>query len=187
MHGMLKEFHGERVHIELPTLHEIVAAGRADPELLRMELPRAGIRPAGSFSAAGFDGQAPTRAAPQPGVIATPLGPPVISGTQFTVDLALNNPTRVVTPMIMDLTRERFFVDRVFTSAGGVTGGAVIYDIVEAAATYLYANRDVQRMAPGTEAPIITFSRRAPQAATVEKWGGKFYFTDEARDRNDVT
>jgi hypothetical protein len=37
---------------------------------------------------------------------------------------------------------------------------------------------------PGSEFPIVSFSRRAPAAAVVEKWGGKFYFLDEARDRN---
>jgi hypothetical protein len=113
------------------------------------------------------------------------LGPPTISTTQLTLDLALQNPTRVITPMVLDLTRQRFFVDRAFTSAGGVTGGAVIYDVV----VYpdLYADRDVQRVEPGSEFPEVSFSRRAPFAATVEKWGAKFRFTDEARDRNNVS
>jgi hypothetical protein len=94
-------------------------------------------------------------------------------------------PDAGLTPMVLDLTRQRFFVDRVFASAGGVTGGAVIYDVV----VYpdLYADRDVQRVEPGTEFPIVAFSRRAPAAAVVEKWGGKFYFTDEARDRNELS
>lgn len=172
---MLKEFHGERVEIELPTLAELVAVGRADPELLREEIRRMGLRSAGSFSAA----------APFAGAVQHPLGPPTQVGTEFRIDIALANPTRVITPMILDLTRQRFFVDRVFASAGGVTGGAVIYDLVHAAD--LYADRDVQRVEPGNEFPEITFSRRAPAAAQVEKWGGKFFFTDEARDRNDIT
>jgi len=45
-------------------------------------------------------------------------------------------------------------------------------------------DRDVQRVEPGSEFPVVSFSRRAPAAAVVEKWGGKFYFLDETRDRN---
>lgn len=187
MKSMLREHHGDRVNIELPTLAEIVAAGKADPELLRMEFDRMGLRRAGAFSAARFEpaGDPPVAAAPYAGAVVNPLAPPTISGTTFSIDIALQNPTRVITPMVLDLTRQRFFVDRVFASAGGVTGGAVIYDLV----VYpdLYADRDVERVEPGSEFPIVSFSRRAPAAAVVEKWGGKFYFTDEARDRNLVT
>lgn len=112
-----------------------------------------------------------------------PLGPPVISGTLITVDTMLNQPTRV-TRMIMDLTLQRFIADRIFTSAGGVTGGAVVYD--QATVNELYADRDVQKVPPGGEFPLITSSRQQPKLALVEKWGGKVYITDEARDRNNA-
>jgi hypothetical protein len=115
--------------------------------------------------------------------VAHPLGPPVVSGTTITVDTMLQQPTRV-TRMIMDLTLQRFIADRVFASAGGVTGGAVVYD--QAVLNELYADRDVQRVSPGAEFPIITSSRQAPKLATVEKWGGKVFITDEARDRNNT-
>jgi len=85
----------------------------------------------------------------------------------------------------MDLTLQRFFADRVFTNSGGVTGGAVIYDPL--IANDLYADRDISQVAPGDEFPLLITSRRAPQVAEVEKWGGKFYVTIEARDRNDVS
>jgi hypothetical protein len=183
MEIMLKTYHGERVDIELPTLSDIVQAGKADPELLRMGLKSAGERVMARFDPRSV-GMPDIMAAPYPGAVVNPLGPPTISTTNFTVDLALRNPTRVITPIVMDLTVQRFFVDRAFTSAGGVTGGAVVYDDV---AIDLYADRDVQRVQPGTEFPIISFSRRAPKVAEVEKWGGKFYYTDEARDRNDVS
>lgn len=110
-----------------------------------------------------------------------PLGPPVVTGTTITVDTMLNQPTRV-TRMILDLTLQRFIADRVFASAGGVSGGAVIYD--QAVLNELYTDRDVQRVAPGEEFPVITSSRQQPKLAQVEKWGGKVYITDEARDRN---
>lgn len=116
--------------------------------------------------------------------VAYPLGPPTVSGTTYSIDLALNAPTRV-TRVLMDLTLQRFFADRVFTSAGGVSGGAVVYD--EMIANDLYADRDIARIGPGEEFPLITTSRRAPKVATVEKWGGKFFVTIEARDRNDIS
>jgi len=113
-----------------------------------------------------------------------PLGPPTISGTTYTVDWALQQPTRV-TRTLMDLTLQRFFADRVFTNAGGVTGGAVIYDVLQV--NELYLTRDLEMIAPGTEFPMLTSQRRAPQVAAVEKWGGKFFMTVEERDRNDIS
>jgi hypothetical protein len=95
----------------------------------------------------------------------------------------LNQPTRV-TRMIMDLSLQRFIADRVFASAGGVTGGAVIYD--QAILNQLYLTRDVQRVAPGEEIPLVTSERLTPKVAEVEKWGGKTYITDEAKERNNA-
>lgn len=112
-----------------------------------------------------------------------PLGPPTVSGTLLTVDVMLNQPTRV-TRMIMDLTLQRFIADRVFASAGGVTGGAVVYD--QATINELYAARDVERVSPGAEFPLLTGVQLVPKVASVEKWGGKVFITDEARDRNNT-
>ena len=38
----------------------------------------------------------------------------------FTIDIALQNPTRVITPMVLDLTRQRFFVDNFVDLMGPV-------------------------------------------------------------------
>lgn len=116
--------------------------------------------------------------------VAHPLGAPTVSGANFTMDMALNSPTRV-TRTLMDLTLQRFFADRVFANTGGVSGGAVVYD--ELVANDLYLDRDIERVAPGDEFPIVTSSRRAPKVAEVEKWGGKFFVTVEARDRNNTS
>ena len=110
-----------------------------------------------------------------------PFGPPSVTNTTITVEMMLNNPTRI-TNMIMDLSLQRFIADRIFASGGGVSGGAVIYD--EVAANELYAKRDVQLVEPGAEFPIIETERRGPKVAPVEKWGGKVWIPDEARDRN---
>lgn len=111
-----------------------------------------------------------------------PLGPPSISGSTITVDLMLKQPTRITT-VVADLSLQRFIADRIFTSAGGVTGGAVVYD--EATENDLYSDRDVEEVAPGGEFPVVSSSRKVPKVAKVRKVGGKFFFTDEARDRND--
>jgi hypothetical protein len=115
--------------------------------------------------------------------LAYPLGPPTISGTTYTVDFLLENPRRV-TQVIANLALQRFYVDRIFASAGTITGGSVVYD--QATANDLYATRDVQRVEPGKEFPVVTFDRGVPLTAQVEKFGGKFFVTDEARRRNDV-
>ena len=48
-----------------------------------------------------------------------PLGPPTMSGTNITVDVMLQQPTRV-TAFLMDITLARFILDRLFTSNGGL-------------------------------------------------------------------
>lgn len=118
-----------------------------------------------------------------PNTTTHPLGPPMVSGTTITVDTMLQQPTRV-TRMIMDLTAERFVADRLFASGGGVTGGAVVYD--EAQLNEMYTNRDVEQISPAAEFPLVTSEQLAPKIAEVEKWGGKTFVTDEARDRNDT-
>lgn len=115
--------------------------------------------------------------------ISHPLGPPTVSGNLITVDTYLNQPTRI-TNMLLDLTLQRFFSDRVFASAGGVSGGAVVYD--QLTVNQLYADRDVQKIMPGNEFPLITSERQQPRLAEVDKWGGKVFITDEARDRNNT-
>ncbi len=119
-----------------------------------------------------------------PDPIVNPLLGPTVSGTTITVDVLLNQPTRV-TRVIADLVMSNFFLNRVFATGGDVQGGAVIYD----QPTYLdvYTDRDVERVAPGTEFPILTGLRVAPLVAQVEKFGGKFPVTYEARRRNNLS
>lgn len=112
-----------------------------------------------------------------------PIGGPDVNGNQVTVDLLAEQPTRI-TRTINDLALQRFFVDRLVVIGGAVSGGAVLYD--QATVNELYSTRDVQRIEPGEEAPIVTHDRQAPRTAQVEKFGGKFPITDEARDRNNI-
>ncbi|MER7164503.1 major capsid protein [Micromonospora sp. NPDC000207] len=115
---------------------------------------------------------------------AYPLAPPTVSGNTLTVDTALKQPTRI-TRRIMDITLQRFIVDRIFATPGGVSGGSVVYD--QATTNELYTDREIERVGPGDEFPIVGSQRTTPKVALVEKWGGKFFQTDESRDRNDIT
>lgn len=124
----------------------------------------------------------PVFAGAEPNPVAHPLAAPTVTGDTITVDTMLQQPTRI-TAFLQDITLQRFILDRLFTSDGGVTGGAVIYDVLTE--NELYLDRDVEPVAPGAEFPVVTSSRRAPRVAEVEKFGGKYFFTDEARDRND--
>lgn len=127
-------------------------------------------------------GAAPVFAGATLNPVAHPLAAPVVDGDTITVDTMLQQPTRI-TAFLQDITLQRFILDRLFSSDGGVTGGAVIYDLLTE--NELYLDRDVEPVAPGAEFPVVTSSRRAPRVAEVEKFGGKYFFTDEARDRND--
>jgi hypothetical protein len=113
--------------------------------------------------------------------VAYPYGIPIISGTAITVDTMLNEPTRV-TRALSDITLQNFWADRVFAFPGGVSGGAVVFD--QLTINDLYTTRDVQNVEPGAEFPILTQDRPTPLVAQVEKYGGKWFVTDEARDRN---
>lgn len=113
-----------------------------------------------------------------------PLSAPSASGNNITVDLMLNQPTRITT-YLSDLTLRGFWADKVFTPGGGVTGGAILYTQLTENQLFTSASRDVQNVEPGAEFPLVTFDRPTPLVKPVEKFGGKFFVTDEARDRND--
>jgi hypothetical protein len=113
-----------------------------------------------------------------------PFGTASVSGASVTVDMMLNQPTRV-TRAVNDISLQNFWADRLFTIPGGVSGGTVLYDVLTS--NDLYPTRDVQNVEPGAEFPILTMDRPTPQVAQVEKFGGKFFVTDEAKDRNDLT
>jgi hypothetical protein len=89
----------------------------------------------------------------------------------------LDQPTRI-TRYLSDLSLQNLFANRIFATPGGVTGGGLVYD--QLTTNDLYTSRDVQNVEPG---PSSRSSTRpgAPQFAPVEKFGGKFFITDEAR------
>ena len=113
---------------------------------------------------------------------AYPLAAPTVTGSTITVETMLNQPTRI-TRYLSDLTLRNYIAPLFFSSPGGITGGAVIYD--QLTLNDLFPTRDVQEVAPGAEFPLVTSENGEPKVASVEKHGGKFFVTDEARERND--
>ena len=113
---------------------------------------------------------------------AYPLAGPTVNGSTITVETMLNQPTRI-TRYLSDIALRNFISPLFFSFPGGVSGGAVIYD--QLTINDLFPTRDVQEVAPGGEFPITSSDNVDPKVAAVEKHGGKFFVTDEARDRND--
>lgn len=113
-----------------------------------------------------------------------PLGTPSLSGNNLTVDVMLKEPTRI-NAYLSNIALKNYFAERIFTNGGGVSGGALVY--TQLTSNDLFPSRGAQRVAPGAEFPEVTFDRPAPLTAQVEKLGGKFRVTNEARDRNDLS
>lgn len=114
-----------------------------------------------------------------------PLGPPSVSGTTISVDVALNNPT-AITRDIANIADQKFFASKIFADAGGVEGGAVLYELPPSTATDLFSERAIQEVAPGEEFPVNTFLRGVPVVAKPRKLGTKFEVTKEAKKRNNT-
>lgn len=113
-----------------------------------------------------------------------PLGTPSVVGNSLTVDLMLKEPTRI-NAYLSNIALKGYFAERIFTNGGGVSGGALLYS--QLTSNDLFPTRAAQKVAPGAEFPEVTFDRPEPKTAQVEKIGGKFRVTDEARDRNDLS
>lgn len=113
-----------------------------------------------------------------------PLGTPSVSGNSYTVDLMLKEPTRI-NAYVSNVALYGYFAERIFNNGGGVSGGALLY--TQLTKNDLFPSRRAQTVSPGAEIPEVTFDRPAPKTAQVEKIGGRFPVTYEARDRNDLS
>jgi hypothetical protein len=105
-----------------------------------------------------------------------PLGPPSISGTQITLDVALQNPTAIIRD-IARLAEQKFFAGKVFADA-------LLFELPPSLQTDLFAERGIQEVAPGEEFPELTFLRGVPVLTKPRKLGGKFPVTKEQKKRN---
>ncbi len=112
-----------------------------------------------------------------------PLDPVVVGGTLITLDQYVNAPT-VITRRVAEIAAQRFFASKVFSPGPAITGGALLFERPNPLLTDLYAARRTQEMAPGTQAPVLTFVRGIPMVARPRKIGGKWSLTKEERQRN---
>lgn len=113
-----------------------------------------------------------------------PLGPPVISGTTITLDELVEDPTRITRDIADLATSTRWFMDQVFTPAGGIDGGAILFERPNTIANDLFGDREPKEIAPGEEFPLQTFSRGVPMVARPRKIGNKWFIVKEAVKRN---
>jgi len=114
-----------------------------------------------------------------------PLDPVTVSGTTITLDQYVNAPT-VRNRRIADIAAQEFFAHNIFSNGGGVSGGAILFERPNPLLTDLYTERRLQEMAPGTEAPQVTFVRGVPMVALPRQIGGKWSLTKQERKRNDA-
>lgn len=110
-----------------------------------------------------------------------PPASPTISSENITVSTYLNNPARIQR-RIENITLRNFLADWMFMAGPRATGGSVVYDQVTTNDTVL--SRDVEKIQPAGEYPILTDTAPTPKIASVDKWGGRILITDEQRDRN---
>lgn len=84
---------------------------------------------------------------------AYPFAAPSVNGSTITVETMLNQPTRI-TRYLSDIALRNYISPLIFSTPGGVSGGAVIYD--QLTLNDLFPTRDVQEVAPGAEFPNLT-------------------------------
>lgn len=109
-------------------------------------------------------------------VVPAPPAPPSILNDIESISVFLNTPA-YVQRSIQDLTLLKFLTPILFGQGPAATSGAVAYDQVTQ--NDLFTGRDVSKIAPGAEYPILTVQAPTPKMALVDKWGGRVQIFDE--------
>lgn len=111
-----------------------------------------------------------------------PLSGPNVENGAITIDMMLNEPTRIDNYAAQLV--ERDLLSKVIFGNVTTTGGALLFDqLVKNTPT---ATDKPGIVAPGSEFPVLHTPDGEPVVARVQKTGGKFGVTDEARIRNDA-
>jgi hypothetical protein len=108
---------------------------------------------------------------------------PTINGNVISLDEHMDQPKRLLRD-VAKLVDQDLFMDKLFTPAGDVSGGSVLFERPNPIATDLFPERDIKTIAEGSELPIVTFTRGIPMAAFPREIGGKFFLSKQARKRN---
>lgn len=128
----------------------------------------------------------PASAATVQDPVTQPLGPATVSGTTYTVDFLVNNPT-VIPGIIRTLVagNRGYFADKIFNSPNiPVNGGVVIGEPTKPNELFLPEGKSLAPRAPGAEAPRVGATRGEPQLYFPESWSGSLEITNEAKRRN---
>lgn len=111
-----------------------------------------------------------------------PLSGPNVENGAITIDMMLNEPTRIDNYAAHLV--ERDLLSKVIFGNVTTTGGALLFDqLVKNTPT---ATDKPGIVAPGSEFPVLHTPDGEPIITRVQKTGGKFGVTDEARIRNDA-
>lgn len=108
---------------------------------------------------------------------------PELSGRRLTVDVALQQPT-IIRGRIAALADEQILLPKFFRALGGVTGGGMLYSVIQASDFF---TTDVEKRAPRAEYKIVEGVDPEPKLALVEDWGGKFQVGAEDISRNNIS
>jgi hypothetical protein len=122
------------------------------------------------------------------GTMPDPLGTSIDSANRVVVADYVNPPSRIPA-LIRDLVAENegYFIERIFRTPGfTVQGGAILYKENYPNDHFLATGQSLAPRSPGSEAPVIGVTRRAPKLARPESWAGSIEVTDEVRRWNDV-
>lgn len=109
---------------------------------------------------------------------------PELSGRRLTVDIALQNPTRIIGERIAKLADSQILLPKFFRTYGApVKGGAMLYTVLQASDFF---TSDIEKRAPRSEYKVVEGVDPEPKMAVVEDWGGKFQVGIEEIRRNDT-
>lgn len=110
-----------------------------------------------------------------------PAAPPTVDGRLVTVDRLMREPLEISRDLA-EMSYQHYFGEVLFTEGEPAPAGAVIYD--EITRNDLFPDRDVARHTPGAQFPLVISTRPNPKTAYAEEYGGKFYVTYKAIQRN---
>ncbi len=111
---------------------------------------------------------------------------PVLEGRTLSCDEALKSPT-ILRDRIAKLADDLMVMPIFYDRAGGqgvVNGGGILYNTIRF--SDMLVDGQLEARAPGSEYKEMNGVDPEVRLATVSDWGGKFYFEDERRLRNDV-
>lgn len=108
---------------------------------------------------------------------------PELNGRRLTVDVALNQPTRIAY-RIAKLADSQILLPKFFRTLGApLQGGGMLYSVLQASDFF---TSDIEKRTVRSEYRVVEGVDPEPTLAKVEDWGGKFQIGEEEIRRNDT-